>query len=247
MSDTHTILEIAYRGAKALNNMAILMLQRQYNQRALSTFQDALDLMNMVSTLESTGMPQTWDVDRRLRQATECLSNPVVAPAGKGALRELHFSTVLPDDSDCVTAIESSSRIFIRFEEYGAERSSQRDIDLDCSVILQNFGLTYLSLASSTPSGHKLRSNAIKVLQLAQTLIKTRAEEATEEDDLLEKMLFLALVSTKSMAQALMSIGDKAEWHVKACYERLSSLEAAVCHFGFHISSHRDRESASAA
>jgi len=189
-----TVHETAYRAAIALNNMAVSLQERRCDRQALDTFQDALDMCRMASSSlpidsHSQAAAETLDIRTRLRKATERLSSPMPM---KRRHSRMSFS-VLSDDADCVTALESISShgevghaILIRIEEYGSESASLRDIDLDSSAILQNFGVSYhcLTLAVAEDDDddnvdaslcpHRLRKNATNVLELAQSLISKK-------------------------------------------------------------------------
>jgi len=248
-------IESAYRAAISLNNLACALQERRSDKQALETFQDSLSLMKMVS-----GALPIADVDLKLHCAHVRLSSVssscfCASSSSSSLKRNLPGTTfVLSDDSDCSTAVEAVSRcsgpaqhssaLMIRIEEYGSGTDcySSRSVDVDCAIILHNFGVSYVHLTTSgcSVSGRdafRLRHNAVRLLDMAQTLLAKASEECFDDEDnydahVMEKLLFVSLVCTKSTAQALMSL-ERMEIKVKECYQRLAQLKETVEHFGF--------------
>lgn len=219
-----------HRVAVALNNMAVALQERSCEKQALETFQDALSLMKIAS--RAPGTAPTCDVDAMINKAFQSFAKPKPC---KGQTC-LSF-TSLPDDADFSAALKCVSNgcnsLLIRIEEYGSEHSSQRDLDLDCAIMLQNFGLSSLCHSYSVPqSAQKLRNNACQLLQLSHTIISQQASSECNDEDLMQKTFFVALVITKSLAQALFSTTDS-EWKVKECMEHLENLKSVIYDLGY--------------
>jgi len=259
----------AYRAAIALNNVAVDLLEKQCDMQALETFQDALALMKILTSKKnSEDLSHVSAVEQKVRKASERVSKPTRLKRNRPGMT----FTVLSDDDDCRAAMDGISygespsgktaahpsathALLIRIEVYGTEgiSPSQRDADLDSAIILQNFGLSYLSASSAAISRavrHILRQSAVRLLQLAQTIVANRASDSSDEgNDVVEKLFIVSLVSTKSMSQAFMAMGNgnDLERKVKQCFEHLNNLETAIRQLGFDFTSVHNKMVAAAA
>ena len=243
MSDSP--LRREYRAAIALNNMAVFLHEKRCDRQAYETFRDALALIQIASR-PGGSCPR---IDARIHAAVQRLANPVPANRNKQQRRQpqhprhLSFSAV-SDDADFAKLRDSNSgslalsphTTLIRVEEYGTSCLVQRDLDLDSSIILHNYGLSCLSQALSLPPSksamaRRLSQDAVKLLQLSQAVVASRSHQPTD-DCLLHKLFLIATVATRSQAQAFHSL--HLEWKVKECLEQLDELVAfasgLLCH-----------------
>lgn len=218
-----------HRSAVALNNMAISLQERGCDSQALSTFQDALGLLKVASRSNCGA--------RGRHQVIQLAAQRLMKPLPSKRPHSISFSSI-SDDADFSTAMNavdvecysSSHCLLIRIEDYGSEPGLHRDLDLDCAIILHNYGLSYLSMSQndtySAENAEKLRRNALKLLNLSHSVIATRSS-VCEDDDSLQMMFLLSLIVTKSMAQTLFATRD-CEWKLKECLDHLEHLKTLV-------------------
>jgi len=236
-----------------LNNLAISLQERHCNKEAYETFQSALEVMKAASlpAQPSTSKGQhrdgdVVDVDLTLRRAAQLCSS-AVDPSSASA--DVPF-TVLSDDSDfadavnrCSQSSSSSVAVLIRFEEYGTNCSSAtRDVDLDCSVILQNIALSSLYLASSSTASDYdpakssstraagLAANSARLFELARIILYRRTTACVDDKDMLRKVMLISLITTMSMAQAMSACGEDSK--VQDCIIQLERIKTAVLELG---------------
>jgi len=245
-----------YRGAIALNNLAVVLQERQCGHQALETFSDALSLMKIASSRETADVSRK-DVDDMIQRGFQRFANP--SPSRQDIA--MHFTSV-SDDADFTAAMNAVSHgchasnqgIMIRFEEYGAECQSERDEDLDSAVIVHNYGLSCLAMfqthvhGSSQSNRCKTRRNALKLLQFSHIILSKRVSHQFDEDVesvITEKIFFVTLLVTKSMAQALFFAENK-EWKVKECLEYLTKLKR-LAHDLYVVDSQQSKKIAAAA
>jgi len=233
------VFEKQYRSAIALNNLAVCLLERHCEEQAAETFRSALALMRSASNSRSCPCHVSCDdIDLTMHEAAQRFARPM--PSRRENI-VITFSSV-SDDSDFSAALEAASHgchssshgLLIRIEEYGSDCASHRDLNMDCATIIHNFGLSCLALslsrATAKKEGLKLRKNSFRLLQLSQSILSKSANEC-EDDTLLERVFFLSLISTRSMAQAMFTEKNN-EFRVKQCLEHLSDLKIAAIQFG---------------
>lgn len=240
-----------YRAAISLNNIACRLQERCCDRQALLTFQDALDFMKAISSSSANPtkiLPSPQDAEMKLHNAAERLARPCPTKIKQGSYRQGLTIATTGDDSDCLETIQTVSiysyrptAVLIRIEEYGCPTLTLRDVELDSTIILSNFGLSYFFLSSSmaespTADIENLRRNSINILKLAQKLLLLRMEDYDEfsdgDEELLEKVICASLIVTKGLSQVYLTT-EKSEWKVKGCFERLADLKEAASHFGF--------------
>lgn len=234
-------------------------------EESLASFRDALDLMKAASEEEVPGLPfppppySPPSVDEALlketlRRANDRLSRPHPTcpnggePSNGGSCftilseecSEDAFSAALGEEVDSNEGGGGGS-FLVRIEAYGLEGifSPGREFDLNCCIILCNYGTAFKHLARPTtvpslldpkvrmtPLQKRLRRNAERLLENVQSLLGTMisglsagAATITEydgegemyesplpsgDDQLEERILFVSLVATGSLLDALL-------------------------------------------
>jgi hypothetical protein len=114
---------------------------------------------------------------------------------------------------------------------------SQRDIDLDSAILLHNYGMSclYHSLTiSNKHAAHKLRSNALKLVQWSRSVLSARVVKSSDSDCemMAEKAMFIAIVVTRSMAQTLYLTSREAD-KVEKCLQTLECLKGVARELGY--------------
>jgi len=154
--------------------------------------------------------------------------------------------------ADCDAAeIQNNRAILIRIDDYGTEGS--RVPEIDSAIILHNYGVSclcasrHVSAFSATRVSKRkesavalqLRNSALNMLTLCQNLLAegpaVRAVSAApldcigDDPVLLQKVYFVAVISTGSMARVLSTYsGRQYVAQVDACRERFSALRGAL-------------------
>jgi len=250
-------MEPVYRGAIALSNIAVSLQGRHCYRQALQTAEDAVLLMkhacrareqqqgelsnsaNAHATAAAEDMIN-MKIHKALRRIAKPEPSTVTLPRAPPGCEDFSVASVSDDTiamESTVFTLSTNQAVMIRIDEYGMDGA--RDVDIDSSIILHNYGICCLSQASiSTPElAQRLCDIALKVLLLTQNLLSGRAELAEDIDGTdeitMQKLYFVAAVATNSMACALslLSLGRTDANQVRECETRVESLLSALREF----------------
>jgi hypothetical protein len=236
----------AYRAAIALNNLAGRMMERGYEKQAAATFRDAVGMMQAACRGRSASVseiPSQLTINEHVHRALRRLA--ITSPPRR--IRAVMSFSSVSDDSDFAKGVESvlgsTSQSpsplawLIRIEEYGSDGLSQRDFDLDSAIILHNYGLSCLhrSLAiSDRRAAHKLRSTALKLINWSRSVLSSHVFKRNDCECVgpSEKALFLLIVITRSMTQALYRTRQALD-QVEKCLLSLDRLKLVGRELGY--------------
>lgn len=225
MSESY--LDGEYRAAIALNNMAVSLQRKGKEKQAVETFRDALAAIRLSSRQRRTA-EETSEVERKVQLASQRVLIPATSISND-------MFEIVSDDQELLRLRDlakggalASRLTLVRIEEYGGDSFSVRNLDLDASIILQNYGVSilFMGLKSSknTPQENlQCHHDAIKLLTLSYQVVSEFAREWAD-DTLLHKVLLVSTVVTRSMAHAFYSLDF--EWKVKECLEHLDAIFA---------------------
>lgn len=218
-----------YRGAIALNNMAVSLQRKGKERQAAEAFRDALAAIRLSSKSHRTAA-ETTDVEGSVHLASQRISIPTTSICND-------MFKIVSDDQDLLRLGDlakgdalSGRPTLIRIEEYGGDSFSVRNLDLDASIILHNYGISilYMGLKNShhSPREHlQCHNDATKLLSLSYQVVSAFALERPD-DTSLHRVLLVATVVTTSMAHAFYSLDF--EWKVKECLEHLDAIFAVA-------------------
>lgn len=241
-------LQHEWRGAMALNNIGVTLLEQSCYKQALETLEDAVYLMksacqaDIVQPQQSSRSILASEVEERIHRGFRRLAKPEPNKTRGGGPRE-SFLTFSSDDADSFSSAASLSNfqanhssgshsaILIRMEDLGTEDG--RIPEIDSAIMLQNYGLSCLSASNIVTRRcvrSQLRNSAIDVLTLCQNILCTAPTLSMVRHNplLLQKVYFVAVVSTSSMARILSSSAGNRSVHTIQCEARLSDLQAAL-------------------
>jgi hypothetical protein len=236
----------AYRAAIALNNLAGRLMEQGRESEAVATFRDAVAMLQASCQSRTASGGENLSRSTIDEQVHRALQRLAVPPPLKRSRTVMSFSSV-SDDSDFTKGVESvlgstsqspsPMAWLIRIEEYGSEGTSQRDFDLDSAIILHNYGLSCLHRSltiSNMRAVHKLRFNALKLIHWSHTVLSARTFKSNgqEFDGTGEKVLFISIVVTRSMAQALYRTSQAPD-KVERCLLTLERLKLVGRELGF--------------
>lgn len=186
-----------YRAAIALNNMAIVLMERQAYRESLETLIDSCSLMESALRRQHSSTPEPSSnllVDEKIHKSSERLSrslafNPnersssTTSSARPWALNTAQAVVVVNHDGVCLesrTSIdatnsavgEGSFRISpIRLEALDSQRVEDRDPELESGMLIFNLGVAYLCLSRSEcrsrSRSFKLRDVSARVFRMA--------------------------------------------------------------------------------
>jgi hypothetical protein len=235
----------AYREAIALNNLAVNLMECGCDRQATSTFRDAVGLMQIAHqdstpALATTSISAT-KLDSQVHHACQRMTPSVPVQELRSSFMTL---ACVSDDSDFASvdsALESHplSRVawLIRIEEYGSDGLSQRNFDVDTAIILHNYGVACLchsTKQSSTRAAKKLRLSAVKLVSWSRAVLSAcvKKSEADESTVLGERVLLIAMIVTRSMAQTIRYASQDVQF-VNDCLLHLTHLRTLAHELGY--------------
>jgi hypothetical protein len=228
-----------YRGAIALNNIGVSLLERRAYRQAVETLKDAITFMKhvfrpqVVVTPGATFKSSSLNVDARVAAAMERLECPQSSPTLRDP-EDLVVQDSLQPSSIRAAALEGISSSFtmpIRIEAADSDSPENRDPDLESAIMLYNFGIAHLCLSKLSRAGlTKFRDGALKLFNMSYSIISNKNALAgmnTEEiRKLSETRVLLAIVVLNNLVRVQTEMGKHAE--ANESYQRLVRLGSAV-------------------
>ena len=215
-----------YTAAVALNNMGVSLLERKCYRQALETLHDAVRLTRTQQPMTVSTLPKQHIADAYRRQ---CKPEPS-KPEKPLPLR----MEVVSDDSDSITCLRATHShdacIAIRLEGF----ESTNDVQVDVAVILHNYSVAALCLSLAHPTSNtssQLLQTCLKSLLQCQKELSTRYANLDMDGDfaLVHKVFVVAVISTKSLLQALTNLGtSEFEMQILECHEKLKTLKETL-------------------
>lgn len=191
-------LDEAYATAVALNNIGVSLLQRHSFRPAMAAFNDALAVMRDLSryavdesgkSLHPRAMGSISTAGEKLRRARQDLARSIVSVVDKTReeidfciLTENEAATVVVNALHNQSILTKNTCFLIRIESYDVDELVE--LDLESSVILQNYGNVYrcLALVSEPNKARQHSENAFKLFNLAFSLLRGQCEDEISED-----------------------------------------------------------------
>jgi hypothetical protein len=234
----------AHRAAIALNNLAGNLLERGCDSEAISTFRGAVSLMQAAHqdpTPVSEASIQAATLESEVSHAFQRMTKSFSTEEQRSSFMRL---ACVSDDSDfaSVDSVLESDPLslvawLIRIEEYGSDGLSQRNFDVDTAVILHNYGMACLyhsTKQSSTRATKKLRLSAVNLVSWSRAVLSAcvKKSEADENTVLGERVLLIAMIVTRSMAQTIHYAGHDSQV-VQDCLLHLNHLRTMAHELGY--------------
>ena len=200
-NQSKTMMNLSYRGAIALNNLGCSLMTKGCFRQARATLQDAVQLLKSVSAEVEKKHCRSPDVQALLGRATQRLAVPC-----KDAKTATNFQIVSDEacNSSAFSGVSKGHTCFSQALLIYMEGSDDRDLELDSSIILHNYALTFLYHDSQNKEKSQRRlENANKILQLCQHILVRRHSGLQEADFALHhRVISVAYVTTYTHFQA---------------------------------------------
>jgi hypothetical protein len=185
---------MCYRGAVALNNTGVSLLERGCARQGYETLQDAMELIRAMfftpQTIANEDALVFQGMNDKLLRASKAyvFAEPQVNEILNFSVRVLSLDTGGLSVFDCLQESPTASALHpVRFDLPSSRDEIMTRVsepDLECSIILYNFGLaSFLMSKTKRKDGALARSNSLKILDLASSVITKRARVIQDADD----------------------------------------------------------------
>jgi hypothetical protein len=229
-----------YRGAIALNNMGVSLLEQRAYRQGMDTLKDAIFVMKRVYRPKSGlltptfSLPSTSNVKAKLERAIKRMANPHPVPSAWSVGVISHDPTSFYQstiDSVLRGGPVSPFTFPIRIETVDFDSLEDRDPDMESAIMLHNFGIAYLCMSKQrTNSPGKLQEGALKLFNMSYSVISNmnNMSRLSEEQmqQISETRLLLAVVVLNNVVQVLTDMGKDSE--ANESYQRLVRLGTAI-------------------
>ena len=221
-----------YKGAVALNNIGIVLLEQGAYRQALDTLKDAVFVMKVIFRPRDNSAPLASNVEVKLKRASERIASPHCEESSINTITEILSNMGSFRSINTVMLKQGAPYVFpIRIEEC---TDQEYDLDIDSANILHNFAIAHLCCsrtAKTLASAELFRQSASRLSGFAYNLISNvlNNKRQADMDELIlrETRIFLsALVALNTLVHALMEMGNYAE--AEKTYKRLMELGLAV-------------------
>jgi hypothetical protein len=226
------------RGAIALNNMGVSLLEQRAYRQGMETLKDAIFVMKRVFRPQSSNssLGETSDstnsTDIKIHRAVQRMANLQPVPFAMITDVISHGAGSLPSPLGSILRESSSSSftIPIRIEATDIACPEDRDPDLESAIVLYNFGIAHLCMAKLAKSPMKLREGALKLFNMAYSIISNKNALAglseSEMRRFSETRLLLAIAVLNNVVRVFTEMGKHTE--ANNSYQRLVRLGTAI-------------------
>lgn len=237
---TSNAFVVEYRAAIALNNMAVVLMERHAYGESLETLIDGCSLMESALRHQHLPTPDSSSdllVADKIHKACARLSTSLASSStASGALPSAADSVVVVvvvnHDGTCLespTSIDSTlgalkhnpcSASPIRLEAVDYQRLEERNPELESGMMIFNLGVAYLCLSRaacrSRSASFKLRAVSVRIFRMAydaiaKQLLAEAQQEVQENQIRLATRLLLLHIILKHTVQAHLDNGELVE------------------------------------
>lgn len=246
--------EREHRGAIAVNNLGVALLEAGRVDSAIASLQDAVKLLKVGRDLSiSVGPSSPLSLEVTMKRAAQrfALGDPA-------SVESLPCASILAV-SDNVDAAEMTAALQrplpshacslfpIRLEPDSNEfcYESEEAILLSCTLILHNLGLALLlkSLTSKDEDATILQEKSIKLFQLCEKVIFSLGQSSHEDHHLQLKLLSVRGILSVSFIEALKVSGR----HEDASFQKHRDFRASLANLRWPSCLHQSNQNAAAA
>jgi hypothetical protein len=207
------------KASVSLNNSAVALLSKGLICEAMDTIKDAIKLLNVASCINVHNIgcsPERMQrveafLDSSLHLALKRMSLPAAADS-KGQI--VHLVKPLSNAAMAYTIFKDTSLlpfdpmpIFIDLIPVEEEGSEDDAFDIECAILLYNFGLAHRLLATTMTATsesarirNSLKQSSFCFLEMARTLL-------SKIDEFNQQAVFLHVLLTRALIQSCLDLG----------------------------------------
>lgn len=236
-ASSNAVIGPEYRGAIALNNIGVDLLERKAYQQGLVTLTDATKVIKQALSMASPGDPTAYrklDIDGMIERANRRRSRP--SPMERQAsyrmlnLADNHSHLLEQDDPKKNNDGELLETIYpIRIEDSSPDLlcpgNFMHDSDAQSSMILHNLALSYLCVGRLSLHDKERKINyAVVLFGLSNTILERHGESAKD----FFKMRQISCLNIAVLSGLLSTLGSDSTERSKALQTRIGSLRSTV-------------------
>jgi hypothetical protein len=196
--------ETMHKGAVALNNIAVSLLQRHYYQEAVETLKDALALMKAVVDYnpgkDSSSAPDVYQILQKSSQR--------LAYSYHGRSQSLNVF-VLSNQEDPVVVHDMiikhpNSQLCITIDPIDFQQWDQDTFDLDTNVILYNYGVSYTCFAATirdSKAQSRVLCQSLQIFRLKESFLFEFCDNPSGETLVNRTTLLVNMLLTRNLIQ----------------------------------------------
>jgi hypothetical protein len=224
-----------YRGAIALNNMGVSLMEQKAYHQAMETLKDAVSVMRAACQSHTMERHDCASVDDKLGQASQRLTNlrpeKDTTAVIKGISHDEGFvsiRTVLGKHDPML----ADAMFPMRIEHL--EDSEDSENNLKAAIIVHNFALAHLCLARKMTNDSlraRLHESALRLASVVFTILRgTMGNDFLRGLILRDTNAFVAIISTlRTLMQVQSTVGNFLE--AEQCSERLDYMASLALEF----------------
>jgi hypothetical protein len=229
-----------YLVAVALNNIGVTLLERGAFKQSMRTLQDAVFMMKSHLRSSATGgagvraTPTPVNAGKVQTKLNEAMKRLASAQPVSLALKvnTISFAGSLP--SSCIFPFEDQTLPFaLAVEIHTVNFDGIKDLDLDLvsGIMLLNFGVAHLCASKVTKSPEKLREGALKLMNMAYSIISFQNDlsqiEQSDTHKISESRFLLAIIILNHIGGILEEVGYHSE--AQESKKKLARLGRLIC------------------
>jgi tetratricopeptide (TPR) repeat protein len=217
-----------YRGAVALNNMGVYLLERGAYRSALETLKDAIAVMKTVFPAQNYDHNTAWraEISDKLKAAHKRIAKPEVVqcsmPLEVNSFDDDEFDVM----KDSLRYGPSASMFFPVRVAISDMDIESRNIDVESAMLLYNFGIAHLCMSRvAIKASHKLQEGALRLFDLSRSILSSQYHKC--EDSMQQTRILLLSASVMNNIVQVLNEQGNIEQAVEV-FSALQNLSSAV-------------------
>jgi hypothetical protein len=221
-----------HRAAIALNNMGVSLLERRAYRQGMETFKDAVFVMKRVlrpaSISQGFGKTpnSTSNAEAKVHRASKRMATPQPIPSD-GSIDAISHGATFSHRSKLHRGSSYPLSSPLRIEATDLVSREDRDSDLQSSIMLYNFGLAHLCMATLAKTPITFREGALKLFNMAYSVFAIFCDQVGH--GIREDMVLLAAATLDNIVALLTQMGKHSE--ANASDQELARLGRAIQEF----------------
>jgi hypothetical protein len=222
-----------HRAAIALNNMGVSLLERRAYRQGMETLKDAVLVMKRVlrPASISQGFGKTpnsaCNAEAKIHRASKRMATPQPIVPSTVSIDAISHGATVSHRSKVHRGSSYPLSSPLRIEATDLVSREDRDSDLESSIMLYNFGLAHLCMATLAKTPIKFREGALKLFNMAYSVFAILCDQVGH--GIREDMVLLAAATLDNIVALLTQMGKHSE--ANASDQELARLGRAIQEF----------------
>ena len=241
---------LPYRAAISLNNIGVVLLEQADFRQALEVLKDAIFVMKLVfpSCRSCSSTSNLSNISNEINVKLQCAMERLASPRSPESC-PLTLDAISYEDGNiallknCLRHGPTSPFVFpIKITCSDFEYPEDRDVDVESAILLYNFGLAHMCIATARANGgngRKAQERALKLFRLSESILVQQSSSCDQLDEQTNIILVAAMVFSSTvrilMHQGKVREAEEARRKLSLVGDMVNEIEQADALRGINV------------